>query len=207
VQLICGIDFDNTIITYDRLLARIAAERGLIDSLPTATKRSIRDRVRQLPNGEIEWQKCQALLYGSRIGEATLIHGVRRFFELAHDRRMQTYIISHKTECSPFAGASVNLRTSALRWMTENHFFEDDGLGLSEKQVFFADNRQQKIQLITGLRCTHFIDDLEEIFLEDRFPLNTIRILYEPERDSPAPAGVKLVTSWREINHYFFGTN
>ena len=41
-HLVCGIDFDNTIVTYDELLTTIARERGLIDAAHTQTKRSIR---------------------------------------------------------------------------------------------------------------------------------------------------------------------
>jgi len=200
----CGVDFDNTLVTYDKLLARIAVERGLIDCNHAETKKGIRDRLRQLPNGEIEWQKCQGLLYGSRIGEAQLIEGVSRFFELARQQGTQVYIISHKTEFSPFD--NFNLRTAALSWMTANRFFESDGLGLSQNNVFFADSRQQKIDYIAQLRCTHFIDDLEETLLEATFPPSTTRILYEPGRQMPAPAGLKLMKSWQEINHYFFGT-
>jgi len=203
-ERICGIDFDNTLITYDKLLARIAAERGLIDCNRYKTKKSIRDQLRRLPNGEIEWQKCQALLYGSRIGEAELIEGVSRFFELARQQGTQVYIISHKTEFSPFD--DLNLRTAALSWMTANRFFESDGLGLTQTDVFFADTRQRKVDYIAELRCTHFVDDLEETLLEATFPPSTTRILYEPGRQMPAPDGLKLMKSWREISHYFFGT-
>ncbi len=199
----CGIDFDNTLVTYDEVLAKIAGERGLIECNPAETKKSIRDRLRRLPDGEIEWQRCQALLYGSRIGEAKLIEGVSRFFELARQQGTRTYIISHKTEFSPFDNS--NLREAALSWMTANRFFESDGLGLTYNDVFFADTRQQKINYIAELRCTHFIDDLEETLLESTFPSSTTRILYEPGRQFAAPVGLKLMTSWREITYYFFG--
>ena len=76
---VCGIDFDNTIVAYDELLNTIAQERGLICGGQTRAKREIRDRIRQLPDGETEWQTCQALLYGQRIGEAHLIDGVAAF--------------------------------------------------------------------------------------------------------------------------------
>jgi hypothetical protein len=204
VERTCGVDFDNTLVTYDKLLARIAVERGLIDCDHAETKKSIRDRLRQLPNGEIEWQRCQALLYGSRIAEAKLIEGVLRFFELVRQQGTQVYIISHKTEFSPFD--NLNLRTAALTWMTANRFFESDGLGLTHNDVFFADSRQQKIDYIAELRCTHFIDDLEETLLEAAFPPSTTRILYEPGRQMPAPVGLKLMKTWQEISHYFFGT-
>ncbi len=203
---ICGVDFDNTIVSYDEVLARIVRERGLLDSFDFGTKRTIRDRIRQLPDGEIEWQKCQALLYGSRIGEAKLIDGVPQFFRLCGGRGVKVYVISHKTEVSQFDTAGVNLRQAALGWMTANRFFERDGLGLDPQDVFFAGTRVEKIDRIAALGCTHFIDDLEETFLEATFPNTTRRILYEPGGDAPPP-GVKLMKTWQEISDYFFGTD
>lgn len=203
----CGIDFDNTLVTYDELLARIALERGLLECSPAETKKGIRDRMRSLPDGEIEWQKCQALLYGPRMSEAKLIGGVHEFFKRARVEGFRVYVISHKTEFSSFDTTGVSLRDRALAWMATNRFFEPDGLNLTPADVFFADTREQKIQYIISLRCTHFIDDLEETFLEASFPTDTVRILYEPARQSTPPAGIQLMKSWREINDYFFGTN
>ena len=193
-------------VSYDELLARIARERGLLQSDTPETKRQLRDRIRQLRDGEIEWQKCQALLYGPRIGEARLIEGVPRFFELCRQRGVQVYVVSHKTEFSQYDGTRTNLRTAALQWMTANGFFEPNRLGLSLEDVFFAGTRQEKVDRIAGLGCTDFIDDLEETFLEISFPAATTRILYEPGRESPAPLGVLLMKTWQEISEYFFGT-
>jgi hypothetical protein len=204
---VCGLDFDNTLVSYDALLARIAGERCLLPSTIPETKRKLRDRIRQLESGEIEWQKCQALLYGPRIGEATLIDGVARFFELCHRQGVKLYIVSHKTEFSQYDGTRTNLRTAALEWMRANGFFEPHSLGLNVQDVFFAGTRQEKIDRIAALQCTDFIDDLEETFLEAGFPQATRRILYEPGRDSPAPPGVAWMNNWHDISEYFFGTN
>jgi hypothetical protein len=203
---ICGVDFDNTVVTYDEVLARIALERGFLVPSPSQTKRKIRDRIRQLEDGDVEWQKCQALLYGPRIGEARMIEGVPRFFELCRTKGVKVYIVSHKTEFSRYDTSGTNLRTAALQWMTANGFFESNGLGLTMSDIFFAGTRQDKINRIAELRCTDFIDDLEETFLEEAFPANTARILYEPGRESPVPAGVAWMKSWREISEYFFGS-
>jgi hypothetical protein len=206
MRRVLGIDFDNTLIDYDTALAKIASERGLVEAA-AGGKRAIRDRIRQLPDGEINWQKCQALLYGSRITEGELAQGVPRFFELAAAQGLKTYVISHKTEFSRYDQTHTNLRTAALEWMTANGFFRAGGLGLSPHDVFFAATRQEKIAYIAKLGCTHFIDDLEETFLEETFPAGTERILYERGRQSPPPPGVLLMRTWREICDYFFGAN
>jgi len=204
---VCGIDFDNTIVTYDELLTRIARERGLLDSRTPASKRTIRDWIRLLPDGEVEWQKCQALLYGSRIQEARLNDGVSRFIQLCHGRGVEVYVISHKTEYSRYDTTGTNLRDAALSWMAANGFFEPDHLGLTRDRIFFAETRREKINRLTDTRCTDFIDDLEETFLEEAFPPDVTRILYEPGRQCPPPSGVKLTRSWQEISDYFFAGN
>jgi diaminopimelate decarboxylase len=204
---ICGIDFDNTIVTYDELLATIASERGLIGAGHVQTKRSIRDQIRLLPDGEIEWQKCQALLYGQRIAEARLIDGAASFIRLCRERGVQVHIVSHKTEFSHFDDTGTNLRTAAMNWMRANRFFDPGGLGLDPGNVHFAATREEKIGRIRDLACTHFIDDLEETFLEDTFPRATARILYEPGRAAPPPSGVALMKTWQEIRDYFFSAN
>jgi hypothetical protein len=201
---VCGIDFDNTIVNYNELLARIARERGLVDSGTPASKRTIRDWIRLLPDGETEWQKCQALMYGSRIQEARLSDGVGSFIQLCHRNRVQIYVISHKTEYSRHDTTGTNLRDAALNWMAANGFFEPNRLGLTRDRIFFAETRQEKILRLTQTGCTDFIDDLEETFLEGAFPADIRRILYEPGRQCPPPSGVKLTRSWQEISDYFF---
>ncbi|HTP31258.1 MAG TPA: hypothetical protein VMJ75_03730 [Candidatus Acidoferrales bacterium] len=206
-QVICGIDFDNTIVTYDELLCAIARERGLVENGPVQTKRSIRDRIRQLPNGEIEWQKCQAVLYGQRIGEARLIEGVVPFIHLCRERGIPVHIVSHKTEFSGYDLTRTNLRDAALSWMAARRFFDAGGVGLSRENVYFAATRAEKIERIRKLGCTHFVDDLEETFLEPAFPAATARILFEPGREAPAPQGVALMRTWQEIREYVFSAN
>lgn len=204
---IVGVDFDNTIVTYDEVLSRIVQERALVFGQAAQSKREIRDRIRRLPGGEIEWQKCQALLYGSRIGEARLIEGVPEFFRRCAENGVKTYVVSHKTEFSRFDTTGTNLREAALEWMVANGFFDADGLGLRREDVIFAATRAEKIQHIDDLECTHFIDDLEETFLEERFPAGTVRILFEPAACSPLPPEIIRLKSWREIGEYFFGAN
>ena len=205
VGAVCGLDFDNTIVTYDELLSTIARERGLIESEQIQTKRAIRDRIRALPEGEIEWQKCQAVLYGERIAEARLIDGAAAFINQCGEHGIPVHIVSHKTEYSRYDPSRINLRKAAMEWMTANRFFDNAGLALDPGHVYFASTRREKACRIAELGCTHFIDDLEETFLEPAFPPATRRILYEPGRQIPAPGGVALMRTWKEISDYFFG--
>lgn len=57
--MLIGIDFDNTLAGYDRAFAAEAGRRGLMLSDLPVSKRSIRDRLRQRPDGEREWMAIQ----------------------------------------------------------------------------------------------------------------------------------------------------
>jgi hypothetical protein len=201
---VIGVDFDNTVISYDDILLQLIHERGLSVSFP-CSKKALRDLLRQLPNGEIEWQKWQAIMYGPMIGEAKLISHVGDFFRQCRMKNVSVYIISHKSEYAAQDTEKINLRTVALQWMNDNHFFSKDGLGLNQKSVFFCNTRQEKIQKIKQLGCNCFIDDLEETFLEESFPQTVQGILYSPNCDhSQTVEKLMIATDWKEITQYFF---
>ena len=98
MDYIIGVDFDNTLISYDDVIYKLALERGLIDPKTEKIKKDIRDKIRQLPDGEIEWQKIQANVYGPGISDAVLIKGVSGFFRLCREYKFRTFIVSHKTD-------------------------------------------------------------------------------------------------------------
>ena len=175
---VVGIDFDNTLVSYDALIHQIALERGLITAGTDAGKRTVRDRIRLLPDGEIEWQRVQGLIYGPRMAQAQLMAGATEFIRACRARTWPVYIVSHKTEFAGYDETRTNLRDAAVAWMTAQKFFDPDGLGFSEGQVFFEGTRDAKIARIKSLGCTHFIDDLEEVFLEPAFPAGVQKCLF-----------------------------
>jgi len=206
MDYIIGVDFDNTLVSYDDAMYNVALQHGLIHSGMRKNKKDIRDIIRRLPDGEKEWQRLQAIVYGPRIREARLIDGVRTFFELCKQHRVAVHIISQKTKYASSDKTGTNLWVAGMTWMRENGFFGSDGLGLSQQDVYFESTRHEKIGRIRHLGCTHFIDDLEETFLEGSFPTNVEKILYAPHRQHSSLLGVRAVTTWKEINDYFFGT-
>ena len=62
-----GIDFDNTIITYDEVFRAAARAQGLIEPGFDGSKQAVRDAIRLLPDGELTWQKLQGQVYGKGI--------------------------------------------------------------------------------------------------------------------------------------------
>ena len=199
-----GVDFDNTIVSYDDIIHRTAVSHGLIKRDAPRNKKYIRDTIRILPNGEIEWQKIQGSVYGPKMHEAELIDGVTEFFHFCQKKSIKVYIVSHKTTFAGYDPTHTNLRDAALHWMEQHHFFDDSGLGLKRDVVFFESTRKRKIERIISLNCTHFIDDLEETFAENDFPGEVNKILYDPHHQYLKVNDVLILHSWRAINDRFW---
>jgi phosphoserine phosphatase len=199
-----GIDFDNTIVSYDELMYRTALDRGLITNDVERTKRAVRDRIRQMPDGEVEWQKLQALVYGPLMADARPTDGAEEFIRWCRTSGMSVFIVSHKTEYASYDVTRTNLRDAALDWMTTRRFFESDGLDLRREAVYFESTRADKIARIEAIGCSHFVDDLEEVFLEAAFPTNVHKILFSPgasELSGPHSSAAVLPT-WRAVREF-----
>ena len=203
-RLLIGVDLDNTLVCYDELFHRAAQQEGLIELAAPRSKERIRNSIRLLPNGENKWTRLQAIVYGPRMCDATAFAGSQDFLRHCVQRGIKTLIISHKTRFATLDGKQVDLRESALAWMKEKRFFEPDGAGLSTEDVYFESTRLEKIARIRELGCTHFIDDLIEVFSEGSFPAETAKLLFAPHGANPKAHGIKAFSSWRELDEFFF---
>lgn len=202
--MVVGVDFDNTIICYDRLIRDIAVSRGLIPNTISG-KRDIRDALRVLPDGESIWQTIQAQIYGPGIAGAQLIEGVAKFFLLCQQRGIIVYIISHKTTYANLDITGTNLRRSALNWMEINGLFRESGGGLDKSRVIFATTRSEKIDFIIKCRCSHFIDDLIEVFQDPKFP-TTVEKLFFDRSNTQTGLAHRSFSTWRAISAYLLDT-
>ena len=199
--MIVGVDFDNTIASYDALMHRLAGEWGLIDAGVEKNKKRIRDTIRGLPDGETKWRTLQTHCYGTGIGEALAMDGVEQFFAACKARAIPLCIVSHKTRYANF-GDPVDLRAAALGWLENRGFVGSRGFAIERERVFFGETREEKIAHIRDLGITHFIDDLEETFLEDNFPPMVTRLLYAPGRPRGAHARWNSFPTWFEIQQF-----
>ena len=200
IMVTVGIDFDNTIINYDNLIHKIAVENKLIsDSIPPS-KKKIRDYLRTVKNGEIEWQKIQAVIYGARIMEAEAMEGVLEFIAACLNKGIKVYIISHKTTYSNLYKTGTNLRGAALTWMEHYLFFDK----FSDENVFFESTMEEKIKRISELKCDYFIDDMEELFMHGIFPSSVKKVLFSTEGSiyNDRVADVKVFSRWKDIHNY-----
>jgi hypothetical protein len=187
-------------------MARIAAEMGLIPHGAAVDKRSLRDTVRNLENGERLWMEIQAEAYGPRMGEAEVIEGAREFFLRARESGAKLYIISHKTEyAATDTQNKTSLRRAAMEWLERAGFFSGQ-MGIEVEDVFFEPTRAEKIARISKMRCEIFIDDLEEVFLDSSFPPGVSKILFSPSPQSALQVGVTALGLWSEVADNIFGS-
>lgn len=204
---VIGIDFDNTLICYDEVFHSMAVREGWISPVVASQKTVIRDAIRSSPGGDSRWQQLQALTYGVAIEKARLYDGIPSFFHACKKNGTPVFIVSHKTETAWLNEQPIQLRQQALHWMRGMGFFSPDGFGLKLEQVFFESSRSEKISRIRALECTHFIDDLAEVFAEPDFPSSVVKILFAPKANTQGPSDVRTFQSWVEITNWFSKTN
>jgi len=98
-----GIDFDNTIVSYDALFHKVARERDLIPHDTPVNKVAVRDHLRQIGKEEL-WTEMQGYVYGARMDEALAYPGVIDFLSSATAAGHELAIVSHKTKGAHCAG-------------------------------------------------------------------------------------------------------
>lgn len=201
--MIIGVDFDNTIVSYDAIFHRVAAERGLIPMDVLRTKTAVRDYLRAQGKDAV-FTELQGDVYGPRLVEAEIFPGVREFFLACRDRGVPVKIISHKTRF-PYAGQPHDLHAAAQGWLEHNEFFAVDGVALPRESVFLEPSKAAKLARIAAEGCTHFIDDLPEFLAEPAFPARAQRVLFDPMNAFSDATGLTRLQSWAEVPRHVFG--
>lgn len=196
-----GVDFDNTIVTYDNVFYKHALRLGLIQKEVIKNKQAIRDAIRGLPGGNDRWTELQGLVYGKHMDEVEIVQGVERFFEMCKKNSLQVSIISHKS-VYPAMGPRVNLQEAAKKWLKSKDFFLRFGLG--ENDVIFEESIEGKLEQIARKRCAYFIDDLEEVLAHPGFPEGVRKILYSQQAGGDGlREGILRFKNWDEITRHF----
>ena len=174
-----GLDFDNTIVCYDRLFHRLAVELRPHSRKRTADQgRSARLLARA--GREDDWTELQGVAYGPRIGDAEPFPGVLDFLGRCASPGVTCAIISHKTR-HPFLGPKFDLHEAATGWLLQQGFFESERTGLTTASVYLELTKQAKLDRIAQLGCDYFIDDLPEFLEEPSFSPGTVRLWFAPK--------------------------
>ena len=198
--MLIGVDFDNTIVCYDRVFHRVALEKGLIPAGLPVHKRAVRDHLRATGR-EDAWTEMQGYVYGARMQDAVAFDGVCEcLFQWLH-RGIGVHIISHKTR-TPYLGTPYDLHAAAYAWMEQQGFFDPARIGLPRANVCFETTKAAKLDRIAAVGCTHFIDDLPELLNEIRSPVGVRRLLFDPTGEHTQQGVYERVSSWHEINRF-----
>ncbi|MFN0313426.1 MAG: haloacid dehalogenase-like hydrolase [Burkholderiales bacterium] len=192
-----GVDFDNTIVCYDRVFHRAAVEQGLIPPETAADKNSVRDYLRA-QGGEEHWIALQGEVYGKRMLEADPFPGFLAFAKAAQAAGAALLIVSHKTRI-PFKGPAWDLHQAARDWIAAH-------LGnamVPPENVFFELTKDAKLGRIAQCGCTHFIDDLPEILTAPAFPAGTRGLLFDPAGHFAGDSRYVRMHGWPVLSHHF----
>lgn len=198
-----GLDFDNTIVLYDAVFAAAGRAMGLLPDGFAGGKAQVRVAVRSRPDGDAEWTRLQARVYGPGIRDAVPSPGLHPFLDRCRAAGARIGIVSHKTAFAAADPGGVNLREVAWAWLTDQGLIGPGGIDPAD--VHFESTRADKIGRIRAVGFTHFIDDLDEVFLEPDFPPHVRRCLFAPGR-CPLPVGpFTAFQTWAEIGDDLFG--
>lgn len=192
-----GLDFDNTIVSYDTLFHKVAVEGGHVPAATGQTKLAVRDTLRA-DGKEQTWIEMQGYVYGARMLEAEPFPGVIDFLLKAQDMPIEAAIVSHKTR-HPFAGPAYDLHGAARGWI-EKHLTRSGSPLLPRDRIFFELTKDEKLARIKDNGFDLFVDDLPEILTHKDFPKTTLPVLFDPSSREPLPAGAVRVKSWQEMD-------
>jgi len=201
-----GIDFDNTLACFDEVFVRIAHDYKVLPFGWDGGKPALRNFLRSKKGGEETWQLLQGQVYGRLMHQAQLKPGAGWFLLRCKARGLRVSVVSHKTQFSPKDPQKIRLRDVALEWMTRNGFFDPSRFGISQDAVYFEGTRQEKVRRIVSLGCTHFIDDLAEVFDEKDFPPKVQKILFSVESfENDTLKEASACSSWTSIGNAILG--
>jgi hypothetical protein len=198
-----AIDFDNTIVAYDELFVSTARGLCLVGDDFAGGKRALRDTLRWRRDGELEWQRLQAEVYGELIGCAPAFPGAREFVVRALALGAEVAIVSHKTAFAEARPKGANLHAAARRWLESNGFIGNDII--APGAVYFESSRRAKLNRIRALEANIAIDDLVEILTNSAFPAGVRRWLFEPGAPRGSLGGIEHFGSWQSMSEELEG--
>ena len=193
-----GIDFDNTIICYDKVFAAAARQRGLVPEGWVGLKTDLRGLLRSRTGGELAWQGLQGFVYGKGIGGAEIYPGVREFLAACRKAGASVYIVSHKTRFGHQDPDGVDLREAARGWLRDAGLIGVADAALAADDVYFEDTMAAKVERLASLKLDVFIDDLVDVFEQPHFPKAMRSILFTQLR-LPHPDHCEAIATWADI--------
>lgn len=190
---IIGLDLDNTIVSYEKPLAKLLNQVPNIPSNVDRTKIGIRDYLRKMDR-EHEWTILQGSLYGPEMMLAEPYPDAIKVINELHRYGFELHIISHRTRY-PYAGEKYNLHVAASNWIKK--WIDSDRSAI--RTISFFEDKVEKIRAIESRGCNFFVDDLPEILISCCQDNGLVRILFDPEAKHKDEETYTSARSWSEI--------
>jgi hypothetical protein len=195
--LVLGIDFDNTLVSYDGVFHSVASDQGLITPGIGRGKDDVRAYLRKIDR-EDDWTALQGEVYGARMHLASLYDGAAEAIRNLVASGAGIRIISHKTKF-PFKGPRYDLHEAARGFLASRGIAGAADALLAPSNVFFELTIEAKLKRIDSENCAVFIDDLPEILNHPQFPGHVRPVLFDPQDVHAAAGRLDRVRSWRDV--------
>lgn len=197
-----GIDFDNTIACYDDVFCQLAKSWQLIPTNFQGNRMHLRNVIHSQPNGDSHWQRMQGKIYGELMHHAILFDGFKEFIETCNTNQIEIFIVSHKTQYGHFDESGINLHSVTLDWLNNQGIINGEKPLIPRYNIFFEPTREHKILRIQSLNCSHFIDDLVDVFTSPLFPKTIQKILFGSQTNTSSD--INCFSNWNEIQNAIF---
>jgi hypothetical protein len=138
----------------------------------------------------------QGYVYGARMAEAAAYPGMIDCLTWARSHHIPISIVSHKTRF-PFLGEPYDLHAAARNWI-ELYLKDANGPLVDHDRIFFELTKDAKVQRIGDIGCSTYVDDLPEILLHKGFPVDTNKLLFDPD-DHHQDTILNRAQHWQEV--------
>jgi hypothetical protein len=162
-----GFDLDNTLIDYSGAVEEYCRIKSLI---PCSNIGMLREQLGKNSTSDHDWQLAQGWLYTEGLMLAQPGLGSVDLCKYLVQEGYQLFIVSHKTSHTPDFCGRISLHELANNWIKKSSiadYFKET------EQIYYESTRELKVKRIRELALNYFVDDLEEVFNESGFPINT----------------------------------
>jgi 2-hydroxy-3-keto-5-methylthiopentenyl-1-phosphate phosphatase len=165
-----GIDFDNTLVNYDKIFQSIAKKMGLQNT--ANPKDGIKSYLLTIPDGLKYWKEIQAVVYGEYIKDAYYLPDFIDFCNFTRENDITLFIISYKTKYACTTKGRVSLHKAANDWIQNKIDF------FPRENIYFELTMKNKIARIKSLNLDFYFDDLISVFKHRSFPNHVKKVLF-----------------------------
>ena len=187
-----GLDFDNTIVSYEKVYRRLVEKHGVEIVSGQSPKNMLRDHFHRKGEADV-FTRIQGEVYGPGLAGAEAYPGFSSCLEQLTADGWKVVVVSHRTK-HPLAGPAHDLHQSARQ------FLEVSGwLGEKIREAYFEETKEAKLARIARCGCNFFVDDLPEILGHPAFSKDCQPVLFDPSGHPEKGILPKRVRHWSEL--------